>query len=129
LAGGTGDRTASVSRERQPGVVAAGAGGGIDEHVQPAAVDERHVVEVADHLRGGCLRAGDHHACVVGGSDVELADHHDADGARVYGMVQAEEPWAGLGLRRVGEWWRHVDSSIADAPADRKSRVTAGLER
>jgi len=33
---------------------------------------------------------------VVGGSNVELAHHHDADGARVYGMAQAEEPWAGL---------------------------------
>jgi hypothetical protein len=58
---------------------------------------------VADDLRGVGLRAGDHVAGVVGGSDVKLADHRDADGTRVDRMAQAEEPWAGLRFRQVGE--------------------------
>jgi hypothetical protein len=109
--------------------VPASAGGGIEQHVQTAGVDERHVMEVADDLRGLALRTGDHVAGVISGSDIELADHHDADGARVDGMAQAEEPWAGLGFWPVGEWRWHVGSSIANAPADQKSRVTAELDR
>jgi hypothetical protein len=122
------DQPANARRrvhESDASVVPAGAGGGIEQHVQTAGVDERHVMEIADHLGGVGLRAAEHVARVVGGSDVELADHRDADGARVDGMAQAEEPWAGLGYRRVGEWRRHVDSSITNAPADQKSRVTA----
>jgi hypothetical protein len=105
--------------------VRACASGGIQQHVQAAKVDERHVMEVADDLSPVGLRAGDHVACLVGGSDVEFTDHGDADGARVDIMAKAEEPWAGLRFRRVGGWWRQADSLIANGPADQKSRIGA----
>ena len=75
-------------------------GGGIEQHVQSADIDEREVAEVADHLWDVVLRSADRFARTAGGGDIELADHHDADRIRFGGVAQTEEPRIGLRPRR-----------------------------